>query len=256
MLNVRAMFTVKQLSDMAGISVRTLHYYDQIGLLHPERTGENGYRYYGEASLLRLQQILFFRELDFPLAEIQALLDRPGFDMLEALAAHRVSIQRRIQRLERLVGTIDRTVSHLKGETPMSKKDYYAGFDEARQKKHEETIRQRYGDEPLNTSVKRWNDLTREEKNAFLERGNRIHQELAAQMDKGPQSPEVQALIQQFREHYNFFYDITIERFEGLGHMYNQNPDFQATYENIRPGMAAFMEEAVVYYCQQKSTAR
>src|SRR5512136_1978771 len=103
-------YTVKQVAVAAGVSPRTLHFYDQIGLLKPDAYGENGYRYYGEMALLRLQQILFFKELDFGLAEIKATIDRPGFDILEALCAHRETLQERSRRLSCLIETVDKTI--------------------------------------------------------------------------------------------------------------------------------------------------
>ena len=115
-------YTVKQLSDAAGVSPRTLHFYDQIGLLKPDAYGENGYRYYGEAALLRLQQILFFKELDFSLVDIKTTIDRPGFDTLQALRTHRETLQERLVRLSRLIQTVDRTILHIKGELKMEKR--------------------------------------------------------------------------------------------------------------------------------------
>ena len=99
------MYTVKQLSTLAGVTPRTLHHYDQINLLKPESVGENGYRYYGEQSLLRLQQILFYRELGFSLESIREMLGRPEFQLLDALEQHRESLRGRARRLERLIQT-------------------------------------------------------------------------------------------------------------------------------------------------------
>ena len=122
------MYTVKQLSSLAGVSPCTLHYYDQIGLLKPESVGENSFRYYGEVSLLRLQQILFYRELGFTLEAIKAIVTRPDFDVLTALESHRKFLQGRAERLERLIQTVGDTILHLRGEKEMSKKqlmDYF-----------------------------------------------------------------------------------------------------------------------------------
>ena len=118
-------YTVKQLANTAGVSTRTLHFYDQIGLLKPEAYGENSYRYYGETALLRLQQILFFKELDFSLADIKTTIDRPGFDMLQALRAHRETLQERLGRLSRLIETVDKTILHIRGELKMEKYEFY-----------------------------------------------------------------------------------------------------------------------------------
>ncbi len=103
-------YTVKQLSDLAGVSIRTLHYYDEINLLKPEAVGANGYRYYGDESLLKLQQILFYRELGLELSGITDIVNRPDFDVQTALESHRKSLQGRVERLNRLIATVDDTI--------------------------------------------------------------------------------------------------------------------------------------------------
>ncbi|MCJ7738454.1 MAG: MerR family transcriptional regulator, partial [Anaerolineae bacterium] len=106
-------YRISELARMAGVSVRTLHHYDHIGLLAPSARTEAGYRLYGDADLLRLQQILFFKELDIPLGDVRQILDDPGFDQVAALAQHRQSLLGRIERLRRLLKTIDRTMQKL-----------------------------------------------------------------------------------------------------------------------------------------------
>src|SRR5678815_5477992 len=101
------MYTVKQLSDLADITVRTLHHYDEIDLLKPSKVGANGYRYYDDAALLRLQQILFYREIGLELMQIKDILDSPDFDLLSALRSHRAAIQEKTKRLNSLISTID-----------------------------------------------------------------------------------------------------------------------------------------------------
>ena len=125
-------YTIKQLADLAGVSIRTLHYYDEIGLLKPTSYGENGYRYYDEQAVLRLQQILFFRELDFSLDDVKDILDQPEFDVLHALREHRQALEQKVTRLNRLINTVDNTISHLKGELEMSQKSFFEGFDSGR----------------------------------------------------------------------------------------------------------------------------
>src|SRR5215510_9131728 len=106
-------YTVKQLSDLAGVSVRTLHYYDEIGLLRPTSVGENGYRYYDDDAMLRLQQILLYREMELELLQIKDILDSPDFDLVSALRSHRTVIQEKIKRLQNLVHTVDSTIMHV-----------------------------------------------------------------------------------------------------------------------------------------------
>jgi DNA-binding transcriptional MerR regulator len=245
-------YTVKQLSNLAGVSARTLHFYDEIGLLKPEAYGENGYRYYGDEALLRLQQILFFKELDFSLAEIKEITDRPDFDLLQALSAHRAALQQRAVRLKRLIQTVDKTIMHLKGELEMSSNEYYEGFSEAKQEEYAQEARQRWGAETVDESQARWKALTPEQRAARRGEGDRITRAIGEHMAEGPESPEVQRLVGEWREWINFFYDCTYEIFEGLGHAYNQDPRFHETYERYHPDLPAFLEQAITYYCRQR----
>lgn len=121
-------WTVKQVAALSGVSVRTLHFYDEEGLLKPARTGANGYRYYEEPQLLTLQQILFYRELGLELREIRPLLGRPDFQKIEALRSHRAALEERLARTRRLLETIDHTIDHLEGRQPMNGEQMFAGF--------------------------------------------------------------------------------------------------------------------------------
>ena len=123
--------TVKQVAALSGVSVRTLHFYDETGLLPPAYMGANGYRYYEEPQLLTLQQILFYRELGFELKEIRRLLGRPDVQRdqrVGALRSHRAALEARLARTRRLLETIDHTIDHLEGRTPMTGEQMFAGF--------------------------------------------------------------------------------------------------------------------------------
>ena len=130
-------YTVKQLADLAGVSRRTLHYYDEIDLLKPSEKADNGYRYYDDAAVLRLQQILFFRELGLSLDEIGTAVDAPDFDILQALQTHRQALEQKAKRLDSLIQTIDKTIDHLEGNIEMSTNEFFTGFDEETQKAYE-----------------------------------------------------------------------------------------------------------------------
>ncbi len=121
-------YTVKQVAAISGVSVRTLHFYDETGLLEPAFLGANGYRYYEEPQLLKLQQILFYRELGFELKQIKPILDRAEFKNVSALQAHREVLQAALDRTRGLLETIDKTIRHLKGEGEMSGEEIFAGF--------------------------------------------------------------------------------------------------------------------------------
>ena len=140
-------YTVKKLADLAGTSVRTLHYYDRIGLLKPESRSDSGYRRYGEEAVLRLQQIMFFKELDFSLEEIREIISRPDFDLIEALQSHRFLLLKRAGRINTLISTVDKTIRKLKGETNMKIKEYYDGFSDTQVEKYRREVRQRWGED-------------------------------------------------------------------------------------------------------------
>jgi DNA-binding transcriptional MerR regulator len=244
------MYTVKQLADLAGVTNRTLHYYDEIGLLHPASYGDNGYRYYGEEAVLRLQQILFFRELDFSLDQIKTIIDRPDFDLLHALDGHKRALLERVERMNDLIHTVDQTMQHIRGEIKMSKKDFYKGFDEEKQKEYEKQVRERWGDEAM-AKTKDWNAYTSAQKNDILAEGNEINLGIIANMEKGYDSPEVQYWIGRWHQAINtHFYECSLEIFEALGHGYVEDPQFNAFYEKMHTGLAVFMEKAMTHYCK------
>lgn len=120
--------TVKQVARMSGVSVRTLHFYDEAGLLKPAYVGANGYRFYEEPQLLSLQQILFYRELGFELKSIKQVLGRPDFEIVAALHSHREALEKKRTQTRRLIETIDKTIDHLKGPTKMRSHEMFVGF--------------------------------------------------------------------------------------------------------------------------------
>lgn len=169
------MYTVKQLSSLAGITIRTLHHYDQIGLLKPTAVGENGYRYYGDEALYRLQQILFYRYLDMPLDEIKRILGRRDFDVLSALTEHRSSLEAEMRRVRCLISTIDETINHLKGNVKMTPKKLFEGFSEAEQEKYAEEAAQQWDPEIVRASNRRWQSYSADEKRRILGQGNALY---------------------------------------------------------------------------------
>ncbi|MFN8448285.1 MAG: MerR family transcriptional regulator [Anaerolineae bacterium] len=245
------MYTVKQLSDLAGVSVRTLHYYDEIGLLKPSSVGENGYRHYEDDAALRLQQILFYREIGLGLLQIRDIVDSPDFDLVAALQSHRGILQERIDRLHSLIQTVDSTIMHLVGEVDMSQEQLFAGFSEEKQKQYEQEIMNdpRYDQDKVRESQRNWGSYSKTKKDQVIQEGKDIYVDLLKVMDKGAGSPEVQAIMARWHQHLRYFYEPTPEILRGLGHMYNQHPDFVANFEKMRPGLAAFMEQAVTHYC-------
>jgi DNA-binding transcriptional MerR regulator len=242
------MYTVNELSQLAGVSRRTLHYYDEIGLLPPTEVRTNGYRHYDDGALLRLQQILFYRELGLPLDRIKTILDGEDFDTVSALQNHRREMQAKIERLEKLIGTVDKTILHLVGEVNMNdKKNIFEGFSEEKQKEYEAQAIELWGDSVKETA-RLWSSYTEAEKTDIMEEGSRIYQEITANMERGPKSPEIQSRLVRWHEHLRYFYEPSLEVLAGLGEMYHDHPDFNATFTAIHPDLPAFLKEAIAHY--------
>lgn len=247
------MYTVKQLSELAGITVRTLHYYDEIGLLKPSSTGANGYRYYNAEALFRLQQILFYRELDLDLLQIKKIIDDKNFDPVTALQAHRRSLQEKIERLKALIDTVDTTILHMVGEVNMSQKKIFEGFSPEKQKQYEEEATNLWGD-TVKQSTRLWNSYSEQEKQAILQEGGAIYQDIVANMDKGPTSPEIQAMLVRWHQHIRYFYEPSLEVLGGLGEMYHDHPDFNATFTAMHPDLPGFLKQAIACYVDELET--
>lgn len=169
---------VKEVAVLVGISVRTLHYYDEIGLLEPDETTEAGYRLYSERNLADLQQILFFRQLDFPLKKIKQMMESPNYDRLEALQVHQKSLQMKRDNLNMLLRTIDQTILHEKGEIEMTATEKFAGF-QFDENPYEEEARKRWGDKAVNESNAKIQSFSKRGKEEMEQAFQTIFQELA-----------------------------------------------------------------------------
>ncbi len=252
-------YTVSQVARLSGVSVRTLHHYDEIGLLKPAVTGSNGYRYYGQDELLRLQQILFHRELGFPLAEIGQVLDAPGFDRAEALRRHRGRLEAESRRYRRLVRTIDRTLAALEGASTMDDEDMYKGFSPEKQAEHESWLVDRYGEdmrgriEASRAKMKGWGkaDYQRLQSEAEAVEGA-----LAKAMADGlpADSAAVQALVRRQHDMVAAFWAEPPRResFCGLAQLYQEHPEFRARYDGRAPGLTDYLAEGMRIFAERE----
>jgi DNA-binding transcriptional MerR regulator len=243
-------YSVKQLADLAGVSRRTLHYYDEIGLLRPTSVGKNGYRSYGQKALLRLQQILFYRELGLELEAIRSILDRPGFDVTKALQEHRRTLHQRIRRLEGLIGTIDKTLRFTKGQTTMSMDELFEGFGEETQARHEVEAAQLWGGDKVKESRSNWGRYTAERKQAILAEAGEIYRSLAGQVGTDPAQADVQILIAGWHQNLRNFYEPNREILLGLAQAYADDPRFAAFFTRLHPDLPAFLRRAIEHYCR------
>jgi DNA-binding transcriptional MerR regulator len=243
-------YTIKEIADLAGVTTRTLRYYDAIGLLSPADIGGNGYRYYDQESLLRLQQILFFRELDVPLKEIQFIMSRPDFNLLCALKRHRSALMHRAERLNKLIDTVDLTIAELNGEVIMNDKEHFEGFDE---RKYEEEARQRWGSTPQYAeSQRKWGSYSNEQKEAIKAEGGRITLRMVADASAKADDADVQAAIGEYYAYLNkYFYTCDVEFLRNLANMWVEDPRFAINYDRIREGGAEFVRQAVHIFCDR-----
>ncbi len=245
-------YTVQTLAKLAGTSVRTLHYYDEIGLLSPSRVQSNGYRVYEEAELLKLQQILFFRELDFALSDIKRILNSPYFDLATALQDHRKLIELKKKRLSKLIHTIDSTIKKINHETNMKDEELYDAFADEDMKEYAQEAKEKWGNtDAYKQSQAKVSKMTKADMQKLKDDGKKHMEALAAAMDLPIESETVQALIKKSHDGVNFFYDCSYEMFRNLGKMYEDDPRYTEYYEKFRPGLAAFVHKAIDYYCDQ-----
>ncbi|GAS85202.1 MerR family transcriptional regulator [Paenibacillus amylolyticus] len=241
---------VKEVAELASISVRTLHHYDEIGLLTPDEVTSAGYRLYSDANLERLQQILFFKELDFSLKEIKNIITNPSFNPEEALNMHRLILLEKRQRLDQMIATIDRTVLHVRGEIKMTAKEQFEGFDFS-QNPYEQEARERWGDQAVDQANQKLHSKSTMEQKALSDQMNEIYKRLAALRHTEPASAEAQAGIQEWYTLLNRMGNYSPEAFRGLGQMYVDDERFTRNIDQFGYGLAVFMRDAMAVFADQ-----
>ena len=237
----------KEFADFTGVSVRTLHYYDEIGLLTPAFVDEqNGYRFYDENSLLRMQEILFYRELDFPLKSISEILSSPNYDKVKALKEQKHLLMLKKERLARLISAIDGAV---KGDNVMN------AFDNSEFEKHKAEAQEKWGKtEAYKQHEEKTNGYTKDKWNSLAGRMDAIFAEFAAslQADADPSSAEAQALVKKLQNHITEnYYTCTPQILAGLGQMYVLDDRFRNNIDKHAEGTAQFVCDAICIYCRK-----
>lgn len=245
--------SVSQLAKLSKVSVRTLHHYDEIGLFPAGGRTAAGYRRYGQEDLERLQQLLFFRELGFPLEEIRRIVTDPKFDVAAALVLQRQLLMEKISHLHQVVGAVDRALSEKRGDEmsqPATPEEMFEVFGKD-PKVHEEEVaevRERWGaTEAYQESARRTSKYSKEQWQTLKDEADQINVDLAAALDRGlpATSPETMAIAERHRQHTErWFYPCPPAMHASVAQMYVDDPRFQATYEAIRPGLAAYARDA------------
>lgn len=241
---------INEVAKLTGVTVRTLHYYDQIGLLKPSRITEAGYRLYDREALAELQQILFFRELDFSLQGIREIMGKPGYDRREALEKHREMLLKKRERLEGLISLVDRI---LKGENDMSFQEFDKTEIEDMKEKYAAEVRERWGGTAAyQEEQEKTAEYDKDKWNAVNDEGSALMRAFAEHRSEAPESVAVQELVCQWKNYITKnFYHCTDEILAGLGAMYVGDKRFTDSIDKNGVGTAAFMAKAIGIYCRK-----
>ena len=240
------LLTVGQVAERFDVTVRTLHHYDEIGLLVPSDRSAAGYRLYTEDDLVRLQHVVVYRRLGFALEEVALLLEQPE-SVEQHLRRQRAAVLHRLDELHDLVTALDRALERAMNNQPASPEDLKQlvgeGFEDAQAE-----AEQRWGDTTAwRQSQQRTKDYTKADWEEVKAESDRTHQAFTDAIDAGepPTSELAMDAAELHRASMQRFYDCSYEMHRGLADMYTSDPRFTATYDEIRPGMAQYVREAI-----------
>lgn len=241
-------FSISETAKLTQITVRTLHYYDEIGLLSPSMISETGYRYYDELALERLQQILFYRELDFTLKEIAEIMNASNYKKEDALKRQRDLLKLKRKRLDKLINLLD---ANLKGDNTMSFKEFDMSAIEEAKSKYAKEVKEKWGNtEAYSQYEKMTKHYSNKDWQDIVKKSDERLKEFSAFVSKSPESKEVQDLVEKWRTFITeSFYDCTKEILAGLGEMYVLDERFKKNIDKFGEGTAEFMNQAIKVYC-------
>ncbi|WP_018213940.1 MerR family transcriptional regulator [Desulfitobacterium hafniense] len=251
-------YTVQKLAHLAGVSSRTLRYYDEIGILKPARISSSGYRIYGQQEVDRLQQILFYRELGMSLEGIKDMVTSPDFDGAKALREHREKLLEKREQLEQLIANVEKTIAQKEGRITMSDKEKFEGFKrkmiEENEAKYGEEIREKYGEETVEESNRKLMNMTQEQYAEFTKLGEEVLATLCEAFKTGNPAGELaQKTADLHRQWLTYSWpSYSKEAHAGLAQMYVDDPRFTAYYDEKQPGAAEFLRDAVFIYTGMK----
>lgn len=251
-------YSVKKLSALAGVSIRTLHIYDQTGLLKPVFRTEARYRMYGEKELLRLQQILFYKELDFSLQEICNILDDPDFDLTQALESHKRALYARKQRIDTLLETLDKTIIKLKENKIMNHEELYEGLPKEKAEAYRNEAIEKWGSEKVEHSEKTLKKMGKEGLKALFKESEAIREALVSLIHHNPEGAEVQFQIERHYQNIRKFWgtagssDAQAEAYAGLGQLYVDDPRYTEVNGQTNPEFALFMSKAMRFFADTR----
>ncbi|EOS57006.1 MerR family transcriptional regulator [Paenibacillus barengoltzii] len=251
-------YTIQKLGNLAGVSTRTLRYYDEIGLLKPARTNSSGYRIYGRREVDLLQQILFYRELGLSLEDIRSIVTDPGFDGTRALREHRNQLLDKRKQLDALIANVEKTIASHEGRISMQDQEKFEGFKkqliEENERKYGREIREKYGEDKVEKSNQKLMNMTQEEYENVTQLENEVKVALAKAMKTGDPAGELAQKAADLHKQWLTFYwnEYSKEAHAGLAQMYVDDERFKAYYDKDQPGAAEFLRDAIQIYTGMK----
>ncbi len=249
-------YSINKLAKLAGVSTRTLRYYDEVELLSPRRISSNGYRVYGQKEVDHLQQILFYRELGVPLDEIKSIMWSKDYDGIAALQGHLSALKAKKEQIELLITNVEKTIAASKGEITMSNKEKFEGFKQKmldeNEKQYGKEIREKFGDGIIDASNAKMMGLTAEQYEKVQELSRQINDSLKTAFEQGDPSSELaQTVCALHKEWLGYFWNHYSKKAHlGLTQTYVDDPRFREYYDAIAVGCAEFLRDAIKIYCE------
>lgn len=248
-------YSIRELSELAGVSARTLRYYDAINLLKPLYVSDAGYRYYGEHEVALLQQILFYRERGFSLEQIQKIMYQEDFDIMGALKEHLVELEERRDHMDSLIRMVKQTILQMKGEIRMSDAQKFEAFKESvvreNEEKYGEEMREKYGDAEVDVSYRKILNMTEADYERFRNLGEEIKSCLEEGVTAGiqPDSDKAKRIVLLHKEWLGMTWkEYTEEAHKGIANMYIADERFKQYYDRKVTGCAKLLEQAIRYW--------
>ncbi|WP_055108058.1 MerR family transcriptional regulator [Paenibacillus ihumii] len=247
-------YTVQKLAQLAGVSTRTLRYYDEIDILKPARINSSGYRIYSQAEVDRLQQIMFYRELGLPLEQIKAIVTSSDFNSVLALKQHREQLLDRRKQLERLITNVDKTIAMHEGRISMSDQEKFEGFKqnliEENEQKYGKEIREKYGHERVEQSNEKLRGMTQEQYEEMMRLSEEVNRTLAEAYKTGDPAGELAQRAADLHKQWLCYHwsEYSKEAHAAIAQMYVDDERFTAYYDAEQPGTARFLRDAILIY--------
>jgi DNA-binding transcriptional MerR regulator len=247
-------YTIQKLSRLAGVSTRTLRYYDEIGILKPARINSSGYRIYGQQEIDRLQQILFYRQMEVRLEQIKELVTSTTYDGTQALRNHRSQLLAKRKQLDMLIVNLDHTIAASEGKMIMSNNEKFEGFKkkllEDNESQYGQEIRSKYREDVVEQSNQKLLNMTQDEHDAVTKLADQLAVTLAAAIETGNPAGELAQQAAELHKQWLTYYwsSYSKEAHAGVAQMYVDDERFTAYYDKIQPGAAVFLRDAIMHF--------